>query len=194
MQANQQYFPDDRTIALRQLLFDTEPLLQQLKHLTMGFCSMCCTVRAVQRNLLEIEAYINYFVLYSHQGTTLPPADSYALTVGAYLLNIKHIQRFQLMGIYYWLIHPYTYVWHAHVEEIACMQFPVDLSLSADLLTSNGPICVGSASNPAKYSAIRNHGRDCLRFPDPFHSAALPELLLLSASPSQSAHRKHCPG
>ena len=94
------------------------------------------------------------------------------------------------MGIYYWLIHPYTYVWHTHVKEIACMQFPVDLSLSTDLLTSNGPIFVGSASNPAKYSAIRSHGQNCLCFPDPFRSVALPELLLSSAGPSQSAHHK----
>ena len=91
MQANQQYFLDDCTIALCQLLFDTEPLLQRLEHLTMGFRSMSRTVHAVQHNLPEIEAYIKYFVLYSCRGTTLPPADSYASTVGAYLLNIEHV-------------------------------------------------------------------------------------------------------
>ena len=70
------------------------------------------------------------------------------------------------------------------------MQYPVHINLSSDVIPFTGPIFVGPSGSPLKYAAIRNHGRNCIRFPDPFNNRVMPELLVSArrqSSATQSA-------
>ena len=173
-----------RTKPLWNILCSTSPLFIRLEQLAMGFRSMCRTVRAIQRDLLEAEAYINYF-------TKHDICSNYTPTVGAFVYGVEHLQCLQRLGVYHWLIRPYENCCHVIVNDITILQQASDLGLSTDHHPFASPIFKGRSSDPSKYMSIREYGRNCIRFPDPFHSRVLPENLTSSGSlQSQSSSNR----
>ena len=164
-----------RTKPLWDILYGISPLFVRLEQLAMGFRTMCRTVRAVQRDLLEAEAYIKYLILTYGSPTTFARFTStYSATVGVFVSNIEDLQRFQQMRIIHWLIRPYEKCHHCMIKEVTTLQQPSELGISTEHFPLAAPIFSGRTSDPAKYMAIRACSRNCIRFPDPFHSRIVP--------------------
>ena len=176
------------TKPLWDLLFGTCSLFVRLEQLTMGYRQVCRTVRAVQRNLLEADAYISYFIKYDLLSTSAPDySKNYSPTVGAFVYNIEHLQHLQRMGVYHWLIRPYENCRHCVIKEVVTLLHPSDLNLATTHFSFASPIFTGRSSDPKKYMFIHGYSRNCIRFPDPFHCRVLPEMLAPSIGLSRSS-------
>ena len=180
--------PDDVPELMRQLMAMVAPLLDRLQYLAMGYNAMCRTVRALQRNVLEVEAFIDYLVIQRRMQQDLVSAVSpftAITTIGAFVHSINDVTILSQMGVCHWLIRPYHNVLASRVQEVVPLQSPHHIDLSVEPSSPSHIIFVGSASDPAMYHAIRNYGYNCIRFPDPFHAKALPEPLRRSSGPTR---------
>ena len=180
------------------LQLKTFPLLNRLESLSTGFRTMCRTVRALQRNLLELEALLDLLEHRKQHTKTEPtPADQNQTpaeqapaqtvfrrlrTVGVFVYSLDDAARFQAMGVDHWLIQPYHLVLQSKIRDVAYLQQPEHIGLSLHLSRNSPCIFVGSVLDPKLYAAITNFSNDSLRYPDPFNPVSLPEFI--PASPS----------
>ena len=167
-------------------------LLSRLRDISTGFQALCRSVRALQRFLLEFEAW-NEYVLYFrrlHIEFTPNAGSQPKKTVGAFVYNAEDMSRFCTMGVDYWYIRPYQNVLNSRISNIVPLTYPEHYGLSS-LPTKTAPVFVGSASDPRLYQVLINFGLICIRFPDPFHAVALPEPLCPpgSSHPVHGSHR-----
>lgn len=169
---------------LEGLILETRALLTRLDSLKMGYRSLCRTVRALQRNLLEIEAFLDYLSV-TNEGSLAP-----RVTVGAFVTEIDHVQLLRRQGINHWLICPFETVLQSHIEAITTMRYPQDLGFSTEVSSNAIPIYVGSASHIKLYQFIKEFGRRCIKFPDPFHSHCVPEPVVSDASWARSGSQR----
>ncbi len=174
---------------LTRLLFEARALFSRLELLEMGYHSLCRTVRAVQRNLLEIEAYLDYTVL--SLDPVEPAGPGCRATVGAYVSAIHDVQSFSHKGIRHWLIRPSELVLRCPIREVVLMRHPQDLGFSLDPLPGATPVFTGSAGDLNKYKAVKHFGRSCIRFPDPFHCNSLPQARRSNAGAIRSLNLSH---
>ena len=180
-------FPDhsqDVGSHLNQLFLQAEALMNRLQEVPMGFRAARRTFRAVQRNLLEAEAFLDYYLVY--KGRLMSTASlPIAPTVGVFVYTQDDAFKFQSMGIRQWLIRPYTVVLQSRIKNVVSFHLPEYEYLSVEAMPRTRHIFEGAASDIRMYTAIVNFGRNCIRFPDPFHAHALPELLRSSVGPSR---------
>ena len=197
MQKNENHLPAKNTeqdLHARILITESVAMLQRLDSLPMGFRSMCRTVRATQRVLLELEAYIDYYLAYYPASIDISnqPQSSFP-RIGSILSQIPDLQRFQRLNIPHWLILPYERILSCRVSEVTTMLFPEQVGLSIEAISAIAlPIFVGPATDRKKYEAIRHYGNACIRFADPFHCKSLPEPIASPTGPvrtSGSGHR-----
>lgn len=160
--------------------------MNRLQQVPMGFRAARRTFRAVQRNLLEIEAFLDYHFEYKGKVLSTASSPSIAPTVGVFVYTQDHAFQFQSMGIRQWLIRPYEIVLQSRIKDLVCLHLPEYENLSLEPLSRTEPIFTGAASDVHMYAAIVNFGRNCIRFPDPFHTHTLPEPLKSSAGPTRS--------
>lgn len=161
-------------------------LLSRLRDIPTGFKTLCRTVRALQRALLEWEAW-NEYVLHFRRTHIDPNAKREPRsTVGAFVTNTEHMAMFRAMGVACWYIRPYENVLNSRISNILSLTHPEHYGLSS-ICTNTPPSFVGSASDPRVYQVIVDFGLNCIRFPDPIAS---PEPLSHSG-PSRPAHGSH---
>ena len=172
---------------LEDLVLDNRSLFTRLEYLKMGFRSLCRTVRAIQRNLLETEAFLDYLDI---KDGNIASTETFKATLGAFVTNIQHVQLFRRWGINHWLICPYENALRARIQEITTMRHFKDMGFSTDVLPNAVPLHVGAASDSKVYESIKNFARYCIRFPDPFHAKCLPEPLVSDIGPLRQATRK----
>ena len=171
----------------RSLITESNTMLQRLQYLPMGFCSVCRTVRAAQRVLLELEAYIDYYTAYHHASPASGQSPTVFPRIGSFLSQIRELEIFQRFAIPHWLILPHEHALHCRINEVTIMRFPQDCGLSTDPISSSAsPIFVGPTADRKKYEAIRKFGHNCIRFPDPFHCKAIPEPIVSVLGPVRS--------
>ena len=178
--------PDNIPQPMKSLMAEITPLLNRLQYLLMGYNAMCRTVRALQRNIIEVEAFADYVVIQRRiEQPTLTTFSSTAIArVGAFVYSMDDMTSLQQMGTCYWLICPFETLLASRIHKVIPMQQPYELDLSTEPLSSeSNTTFVGAASDSAMYHAIRNSARTCIRFPDPFHAKVVPEPLRVSSGP-----------
>ena len=148
---------------------------------------MCRTVRALQCNLLEVEAFLVYERM-KRDDSPLPSLTR--TTIGVFVYTIHDMINFTAMGVPNWLIRPFQNAMTSRIGKVVTICQPEDMGISNEPSPLPSPIFLGCASDPAMYLAIHNHSNKCLRFPDPFHAHALPETLSFSSGPVRSAHKR----
>lgn len=174
---------------LDQLFFQTQALMNRLHEVPMGFRSARRTFRAVQRSLLEAEAFLDYHLIY--KGRVMSTASlPVAPTVGVFVYTQDDAFKFQSMGIRQWLIRPYEVVLQSRIKDTVPFHLPEYEDISIELMPRTQPIFLGAASDIRMYMAIVNFGRNCIRFPDPFHAHALPEPLRTLVGPSRLSSQR----
>ncbi len=170
------------SLHLNQLFLQAQALMSRLQEVPMGFRAARRTFRAVQRSLLEAEAFLDHHLV--HKGRLISTASlSVIPTVGVFVYTQDDAFKFQSMGIRQWLIRPYEVVLQSRIKDVAHLHLPEHELLSVELMPRTQPIFLGAASDIRMYTAIVNFGRNCIRFPDPFHAHALPEPLKSLAGP-----------
>ena len=144
-------------------------------------------MRATQRVLLELEAYIDYYLVYHYANLDAVQPPSPFRRIGAILFQVRDLQKFQRFNIPNWFILPYEHALYCRVSEVTAMQLPEHIGLSTEPISSLvSPIFVGTPADRNKYEAIRQFGHHCIRFPDPFHCKALPEPVASVSGPVRS--------
>ncbi len=167
---------------LKSLSLKLPPLLNRLEGISAGFRTTCRSLRALQRNLLELEALIDYLLEHQMQGVEKEPAIEMSTTVGVFVYSLDDAARYKAMGIRHWLIQPYSIVLQTSVDEVTYLQQLEACGLSS-LLSRNSPcIFVGSASDSKLYAAISTFSERLLGYPDPFNAVSVPEFILQSLS------------
>ena len=184
--------PDNVPHLMNRLMAEITPLFNRLEYLLMGYNAMCHTVRALQRNIIEVEAFTDYLVLQRHIQHDPASVSSFSSStaiarVGAFVYSMGDMTSLRQMGIYHWLICPLENVSTSRIHKVVPMQHPDQLDLSTEPSSESNIIFVSAASDPAMYRAISNYGRNYIRFPDPFHAKAVPEPLRVSSGPVRIA-------
>ena len=162
---------------LNQLFLQAQAVINRLQQVPMGF-------RTAQRNLLEAEAFLDYHFNYNSKVISTP-SSSVTSTVGVFVYTQDNVYKFQSIGIRQWLIGPYEAVLQSRIKDIVQFHLLEYEDISLEPLPRTAPIFRGAASDIHMYAAIVNFGRNCIRFPDPFHAHALPEPLKLSMGPTR---------
>ena len=145
-----------------------------------------------KHNLLETEALVDYLMDYKAKGITLPHAAFISPTVGVFIHSVQDAARFEAMGICHWLICPYEVALQMRITAVTSIRHADSEGLSTEPYPNSKTIATGAVSDPKMYIAIRDFGMDAIRFPDPFNSLTLPELLDSYAGPMRSDSRRQC--
>jgi hypothetical protein len=143
-------------------------LLHHLELISTTFRKMQITVREAQRVFLELEALLDFEEFYRSR-MILPTASAVVNVIGAFTTDLKVCDGLFWAGIPVWLVRPYTQLHSIRVRALSPLQTP-DGVIPLD--PPPGPpqrtIYTGAANRFAKYSAIAQHIRGLLQFPDPF--------------------------
>ena len=167
------------------------------RSVSTGFHIACWVFCALQRNLLETGAFIDYLECRArtvdraeaasmtktdHQNATLDGTTDRTDSIGTFIYSHDNLFHCKSLGIDYWLIRLYNLVLQTPIKDITYLTHPDHIGLSIQHSRDSVCIFTGTASDPRLYRAINGFIDNLMAYPDPFNAISLPEFIPPSTS------------
>ncbi|KAK0455311.1 uncharacterized protein EV420DRAFT_1644950 [Desarmillaria tabescens] len=174
--------------------------LEHVQALPLVFERLCLCVAETQRLALELQAIMDYILVYRPRMTGLAERPSEEGTggseslVGAFTMNPTVAQEFCRAGIPVWFIHPLNMAGKVRIDSVEPIQEPHHLNIpSSSCRLVIRSIHVGAATDEEKYKAIERFTRSHLNAPNPFNLALPQNAVEPEPAPSTADQARYRP-